>query len=122
MNTGSVGYPFLGKGADEKHRPYASYALCLVHETLGQLYVRIRRVPYELKHLLGEYEQAGVLEECAPYSRAVFLQTVLNRSIVYQAIRAARSAGGDPEADGAFLEDYLQKEGLEDEIGRIWKA
>ena len=119
VNTGSVGYPFLGKNADESYRPYASYVLGLVHEKLGQLYVRIRRVPYDREGLLGEYARADVLRECAPFSRAVFLQSVLNRSVVYQAIRTARKLGVQPEADGVFLEKYLQQEGLEDELGKI---
>lgn len=119
VNAGSVGYPFLGKPDTHKYVPYSSYVVCTYHVRLAVVQLRLCRVPYPLGAVLADYERTGVLLDCAPYSRAVFLQSVLNRSVVYQALRAARAAGGAPEQDDVFLENYLRSQGYEDEIGTI---
>jgi hypothetical protein len=116
VNAGSVGYPFIGKPDHERYVPYATYTTCLYQPATGSVQVTLRRVAYPLGDLIADYLRAGVLDSCAPFSQAVFAQTVLNRSVIFQAMRKARLLGVKPDQDDVYLQGYLVSEGLEAEM------
>jgi hypothetical protein len=122
VNAGSVGYPFLSKSSEQEFLPYSVYVVGCYSVSLRRLHVQLRRVPYPLGVFDLQVGQAGVLEDCAPYASFIYLQSVLNRSIVFQAFRWAREKGyGD--ADLAFgLAAYFSKNGLNESLRIIREA
>lgn len=121
INAGSVGYPYLAKGEDEKYHPYATYVYgsCNAHGGGGEVEVCIRLVPYELGDLVADYRSAAVLDLCGPYAHGVLLQTVLNKSLIFPAFQQAKAKGIDPLAYDVALADWLGEQGYVGEIERI---
>ncbi len=119
VNAGSVGYPFLKKPAKVRWRPHTNYVFGAYLPEKRRVWLCVRVLAYDLKDLVADWVGAGVLEHCAPYSRAIFLQAVLNQSIVFQAFRKFTQQKLSEEQLATALAAHLQETGLNEECERI---
>lgn len=119
VNAGSVGYPFLRKAAEHEFLPYAVYVVGCYSASRGLLHLRLRRLSYPLTHFDEQVSRAGVLHSCAPYAPFIYLQTVLNQSIVFQAFRWVREKGYSEAETAEGLEAYFSLQGLDRRLEEI---